>query len=178
MCGPHITSAARTVADCFRFERLVGPEAAMEALHDGLRRRKVTVAEALPGRGGPAGAAPERRAGLKVDMSKDVAASVRMRLLNLAKARGEGFEFTLTRFAAERLLFRLGTSGARDRCILKGASLLSVWLSDPYRATRDVDVLASGRKATKQSARWSRRSAPCRASRMACASTSPIQPSR
>jgi len=41
----RITSPARTVADCFRFERLVGPEAAMEALQDGLRQRKLTVAE-------------------------------------------------------------------------------------------------------------------------------------
>lgn len=41
----RITSPARTVADCFRFERLVGAEAAMEALQDGLRQRKVTVAE-------------------------------------------------------------------------------------------------------------------------------------
>lgn len=41
----RITSPARTVADCFRFERLVGPEAAMEALQDALRRRKVTIAE-------------------------------------------------------------------------------------------------------------------------------------
>lgn len=77
-------------------------------------------------------------------MSPDVAASVRARLLNRTKVRGQEFELTLTRFAAERLLFRLGASAARDRCILKGASLLSVWLSDPYRATRDVDVLASG----------------------------------
>ncbi|MBP7867031.1 MAG: hypothetical protein KA419_13900 [Acidobacteria bacterium] len=41
----RITSPARTIADCFRFERLVGPEAAMEAFQDALRRRKVTVAE-------------------------------------------------------------------------------------------------------------------------------------
>ncbi len=52
----RITSPARTVADCFRFERLVGPEAAMEALQDALRQRKVTipelsrVAEILPSR--------------------------------------------------------------------------------------------------------------------------------
>jgi len=77
-------------------------------------------------------------------MSPDVAASVRARLLNRAKDAGEEFELTLTRFAAERLLFRLGASAARNRCLLKGASLLSVWLPDPYRATRDVDVLASG----------------------------------
>lgn len=41
----RITNPARTIADCFRFERLVGPEAAMEALQDGLRQGKVTVAE-------------------------------------------------------------------------------------------------------------------------------------
>jgi hypothetical protein len=76
-------------------------------------------------------------------MSPDFAASVRARLLNQATESGEEFDLTLTRFAAERLLYRLGESGARKRCILKGASLLSVWLPDPYRATRDVDVLAS-----------------------------------
>ncbi len=77
-------------------------------------------------------------------MSPDVAASVRARLLKHAKHCGEEFERTLARFAGERLLFRLGASAARDRCILKGASLLAVWMPDPYRATRDVDVLASG----------------------------------
>lgn len=41
----RITSPARTVVDCFRFERLVGAEAAMEALQDALRQRKVTIAE-------------------------------------------------------------------------------------------------------------------------------------
>lgn len=41
----RITSPARTVADCFRFERLVGGEPAAEALQDALRRKKVTVAE-------------------------------------------------------------------------------------------------------------------------------------
>src|SRR5262249_19213833 len=41
----RITSPARTVVDCFRFERLVGPEVAMEALQDSLRQKKTTVAE-------------------------------------------------------------------------------------------------------------------------------------
>ena len=77
-------------------------------------------------------------------MSPDVAASIKGRLLNQAKAHREEFERTLARFAAERLLFRLGASAVRNRCILKGASLLAVWLPDPYRATRDIDVLAAG----------------------------------
>lgn len=41
----RITSPARTIVDCFRLERLVGPEIPMEALLDALRQRKVTVAE-------------------------------------------------------------------------------------------------------------------------------------
>ncbi len=77
-------------------------------------------------------------------MSPDVAASIKAQLLTGARAEGEEFERTLTRFAAERLLYRLGVSHARQRCLLKGASLLTVWLPDPYRATRDVDLLASG----------------------------------
>ncbi len=77
-------------------------------------------------------------------MSRDIAASVKARLLAQAKAAGEEFERTLTRFGAERLLYRLGASTARERCLLQGASLLSVWLPDPYRVTRDVDLLAFG----------------------------------
>lgn len=41
----RITSPARTVVDCFRFERLIGPETSMDALNDALRQRKVTIAE-------------------------------------------------------------------------------------------------------------------------------------
>ena len=39
----RITSPARTIIDCFRFERLIGREAAMEALRDVLRHKKVTT---------------------------------------------------------------------------------------------------------------------------------------
>lgn len=39
----RITSPARTIVDCFRYQRLLGPEAPMEALQDALRQRKVTV---------------------------------------------------------------------------------------------------------------------------------------
>src|SRR3990170_4584583 len=41
----RITNPARTIVDCFRFERLVGPEVGMEALQDALRQRKATIAE-------------------------------------------------------------------------------------------------------------------------------------
>lgn len=41
----RVTSPARTVVDCFRFRRLVGQEAALEALREALRERKATVGE-------------------------------------------------------------------------------------------------------------------------------------
>lgn len=75
-------------------------------------------------------------------MKANPAASVKARLLALAG--GENFQRTLTRYAAERLLYRLGASAVRERFALKGASLLTVWMPDPYRGTKDVDLLASG----------------------------------
>lgn len=39
----RITNPARTIVDCFRFERLIGREAAMEALRDGFRQRTATA---------------------------------------------------------------------------------------------------------------------------------------
>lgn len=77
-------------------------------------------------------------------MSPDVAASIKARLLNEARRRGEVFELFLVRYACERFLYRLGASGMSDRCTLKGAGLLTIWMADPYRATRDIDLLASG----------------------------------
>ena len=75
---------------------------------------------------------------------KNVAASVRERLLNLARARGEDFNLVLTRYASERLLYRLSTSSHEARFILKGAALFSVWTGEPHRATRDLDLLGVG----------------------------------
>lgn len=72
---------------------------------------------------------------------KNVGASVRARLLQLAKASGQSFDLVLTRFALERLLFRLGQSPHSDRFVLKGAMLMMSWFEDPHRGTRDLDLL-------------------------------------
>lgn len=50
----------------------------------------------------------------------------------------------LTRYAVERLLYRLSRSEYRDRVVLKGALLFFVWTKEPYRPTRDVDFLGLG----------------------------------
>jgi predicted nucleotidyltransferase component of viral defense system len=75
---------------------------------------------------------------------KNLSASIRQRLLNLAGARDEDFQLTLTRFGLERLLYRLSRSRHVDRFLLKGAMLFSVWSTEVYRPTRDLDLAGSG----------------------------------
>lgn len=81
---------------------------------------------------------------------KNVAASVRERLYQLAQKRGEDFQLMLTRYGLERLLYRLGRSPYRDRFVLKGAMLFSLWGGEMYRATRDVDFLGFGDNSAKE----------------------------
>lgn len=71
-------------------------------------------------------------------------ASVRARLLNLAKARNIEFGLLLTRFALERLIYRLSISPHRDQFLLKGALLFDLWFDQPLRPTRDADFLGFG----------------------------------
>jgi predicted nucleotidyltransferase component of viral defense system len=78
------------------------------------------------------------------DRPRNIGASVRQRLLNLAHARGQPMELLLTRYALERLLHRLSLSPHRERFVLKGAMLLAIWFDEPHRATRDVDLLGFG----------------------------------
>ena len=73
---------------------------------------------------------------------RNVAASVRARLLNLAREQQVSFQRVLTRFALERFLFRLGVSPHKKHFVLKGAMLYAVWLEDPLRMTRDLDLLS------------------------------------
>jgi predicted nucleotidyltransferase component of viral defense system len=75
---------------------------------------------------------------------KNVAASVRARLLELSRSTGRDFQLVLTNYALERLLYRLSVSKHKKRFILKGALLFTVWLDDPFRPTRDLDLLGSG----------------------------------
>ena len=77
-------------------------------------------------------------------MTTNAAASIRARLLNRARNEGTEFQFFLVRYVSERFLYRLSMSEARESCILKGASLLALWMEEPYRATRDIDLLAFG----------------------------------
>lgn len=74
----------------------------------------------------------------------NIAASVRARLLNLARETQRPLDQLLTRYALERLLHRLSLSPYRDRYALKGALLVTTWFDSPHRPTRDVDFLGFG----------------------------------
>lgn len=73
-------------------------------------------------------------------------ASIRQRLLDRARMRGEDFQLVLDRFAVERLLYRLSISPHHDQFLLKGALLFALWFDAPHRPTRDADFLGFGPK--------------------------------
>jgi len=74
----------------------------------------------------------------------NLAASVRARLLNVARAQGADFNQVLVRFALERILYRLSRSEHAERFLLKGALLFTLWYDMPHRTTRDADLLGFG----------------------------------
>lgn len=76
--------------------------------------------------------------------SFNMVASARMRLTAAAHAQGDETEYVLTRYALERLLYRLSQSAHADAFILKGAFLFTLWEGRPHRATRDLDLLGFG----------------------------------
>ena len=75
---------------------------------------------------------------------KNISASIRQKLLNLARERNEDFGLILTKYGLERILLRLSKSKYREVFILKGALLFELWTEQRYRPTRDADFLAKG----------------------------------
>ena len=74
----------------------------------------------------------------------NIGASVRARLLNIARRSGQDYNRALIRYAQERLLFRLSVSPFRDNFILKGALLFLSYDMPDLRPTKDIDFLCSG----------------------------------
>ncbi len=76
----------------------------------------------------------------------DLKASVTARLRNIASEKKSDFQLVLRRYAIERLLYRLSVSEHRERFVLKGAMLFTAWVKDPFRATKDLDLLGRDKK--------------------------------
>ena len=72
---------------------------------------------------------------------KNIAASVRQRLLNKARETNRPFNELLQYFAMERFLYRLSISHHSDKFVLKSALMLTVCEAPLSRPTIDIDLL-------------------------------------
>ncbi len=77
----------------------------------------------------------------------NLAASIRDRLLNRAKKEGADFSLMLTRFALERMHYRLSITEHRDHFLLKGALLFDLWVLAQY-SELDGEILHEAITAT------------------------------
>lgn len=72
------------------------------------------------------------------------AASIRARLLNVARERGVDFNLLLVTYGLQRVLYRLSLSASPDQFVLKGAQLLQQLLPGiGFRPTRDADLTSA-----------------------------------
>lgn len=81
---------------------------------------------------------------------RDIAASIRQRLVNVAAKEGRPVAEVVQYYAMERFLYRLGLSPYRDRFLLKGAMMLLAWRAPTIRPTMDIDLLGRGRNRTSE----------------------------
>lgn len=72
---------------------------------------------------------------------KNVSASVRQKLKNLAKNESKPFSEILQYYSMERFLYRLSQSQHQNKFVLKGALMLIVWEVPGRRVTMDIDML-------------------------------------
>jgi predicted nucleotidyltransferase component of viral defense system len=71
---------------------------------------------------------------------KDIAASVRARLLNIARGAGRNFDAVLLQYFQERFLYRLSISPFKKQFILKGALVFLTDSMSRFRPTKDIDL--------------------------------------
>ena len=76
---------------------------------------------------------------------KNLGASIRARLTNIAKETKRDFDAILLQYFQERFLYRLSISPYRSAFILKGALLFLVYEMPFFRPTKDVDFLVRSR---------------------------------
>jgi predicted nucleotidyltransferase component of viral defense system len=84
------------------------------------------------------------------DKVSNVAASVRQRLLNIIHESGDDANLVWTRYATERLLYRLSVSEDARDFILKGAMLFMAWTGQSHRPTVDMDFLGRGENSSER----------------------------
>ena len=68
--------------------------------------------------------------------------SIKARLRNVALINGKPYDYVLTHYFIERVLYRISVSPYAQNFVLKGGLLLQAILEEKARATRDIDLLA------------------------------------
>lgn len=76
-------------------------------------------------------------------------ASIQAKLKNHRANTGEDMALVLLRYVIERFLYRLSLSPHRERFVLRGAALFSVWVPGGHRPTGDLDMLGIGDSAAE-----------------------------
>lgn len=74
-------------------------------------------------------------------MTKDIAKSIKAKLLNIAKKEELDYQLLIIRYLYERLLYRLSVSPYKDKFCLKGGVLLYAFEKEFPRPTLDIDFL-------------------------------------
>ena len=74
--------------------------------------------------------------------ARNIDASVKAKLKNIAKKHRKSFNLILQLYIQERLLYRLGMSDYKDNFVLKGGLFLFSMTGFKGRPTRDIDFLA------------------------------------
>lgn len=76
-------------------------------------------------------------------MAKNIAHSLKVRLLNLSDHNNKRYQQLLVRYMQERFLYRLSVSKYRDNFILKGGALLYAFDEFLPRPTLDIDFMGT-----------------------------------
>ncbi len=74
-------------------------------------------------------------------MTKNIAKSIKARLLIIAKKENLNYQLLIIRYLYERLLYRLSVSQYKNKFCLKGGALLYAFEKDIPRPTLDIDFL-------------------------------------
>ena len=102
---------------------------------------------------------------------KNLAASVKARLLNIVRSEGRDFNRVLLLYMQERFVARLARSEYRERFVLKGGVYLYLRYGSRARSTVDLDLLGRALPPDMDLIAGIMRDVAETSSRMACVST-------
>ena len=142
-----IFEPAKTVVDCFRFRQHVGLDVALEGLHNVIRSGKVKPAQIV--RYCPRyphlvrSATLSENRGRRWRVNRGMSPHRYVRDCKTSPGSNRPISSAcLPGMPLNGFIFRLSVSPHKKLFVLKGAMLYAAWLPDPFRTTRDLDLLS------------------------------------